>query len=103
MKVRTKRWEEIEKRLFTPGEIAEAERFVERELLEMNLRELRQAAGKTQVQLARAARMEQSELSRAERREDHLLSTLRRYVEGLGGELEVVARVGGRQVRLRGV
>ena len=47
--------------------------------------------------------MKQSELSRAERREDHLLSTLRRYVKGLGGELEVVARVGRKVVRLRGV
>jgi hypothetical protein len=34
-------------------------------------------------------------------REEH--STLRRYVEGLGGELEVVARVAGKVVRLRGV
>jgi len=67
------------------------------------LRELRQAAGKTQEQVAAAARMKQSELSRAERREDHLLSTLRRYVKGLGGELEVVARVGRKVVRLRGV
>ncbi len=103
MKVKTKRWEEVEKRLFTPKEIAAAERFAEREMLEMNLRELRLAAGKTQEQVAKAAKMKQSELSRAERREDHLLSTLRRYVEGLGGELEVVARVGGRSVRLRGV
>jgi hypothetical protein len=47
--------------------------------------------------------MKQSELSRAERREDHLLSTLRRYVEGLGGELQVVARVGDKVVKLRGV
>ena len=69
MRARTKRWEEMESRLFTRDEIAEAERFAERELLEMNLRELRQATGKTQVQLARAAKMTQSELSRAERRE----------------------------------
>jgi hypothetical protein len=103
MKAKTKRWEEVEKRLFTPNEVAAAERFAEREILEMNLRELRQAAGKTQEQLAKAAKMKQSELSRAERREDHLLSTLRRYVEGLGGELEVVARVGRRSVKLRGV
>jgi hypothetical protein len=103
MKSKTRRWEEVEKRLFTPREIAAAERFAAREVLEMNLRELRLAVGKTQEQLARAAKMKQSELSRSERREDHLLSTLRRYVEGLGGELEVVARLGGKTVRLRGV
>src|SRR6266508_3828785 len=103
MKAKTKSWKQIEKKLFTREEVAEAERFAEREILEMNLRELRQAAGKTQEQVARAAKMKQSELSRAERREDHLLSTLRRYVKGLGGDLEVVARVRGRVVRLRGV
>lgn len=100
---KTKRWKKIEKGLFTGNEVAEAERFAEREVLEMNLRELRQAAGRTQEEVARGAKMKQSELSRAERREDHLLSTLRRYVEGLGGELEVVARVAGKVVRLRGV
>lgn len=103
MTARTRTWKTIEKKLFTREEIARAERAAERELLEMNLRELRLAAGKTQEQLARAARMKQSELSRAERRQDHLLSTLRRYVEGLGGELEVVARVDDKVVRLRGV
>ncbi|HET6437451.1 MAG TPA: helix-turn-helix domain-containing protein [Anaeromyxobacter sp.] len=101
--MKTKSWKAIEKRLFTREEIADAERFAKREILEMNLRELRQAAGKTQEQVAAVTKMKQSELSRAERRDDHLLSTLRRYVEGLGGELEVVARVGDKVVRLRGV
>ena len=96
-------WDEIEPRLFTPKERTAADRWVERELLELNLSELRRAVGKTQEQLAATARMRQSELSRAERRTDHLLSTLRRYVEGLGGELEVVARIRGKVVRLRGV
>ena len=45
----------------------------------------------------------QSEVSKAERRDDHLLSTLRRYIEALGGELEVVARFGDKSVRLKGV
>ncbi len=103
MKAKTKSWKEIEKKLFTREGITEAERSAEREILEMNLRELRLAAGKTQEQVARVTKMKQSELSRAERREDHLLSTLRRYVKGLGGELEVVARVGETVVRLRGV
>ena len=102
MKNKTKSWKAIEKKLFTREEIAEAERFAEREILEMNLQELRRAARKTQEQVARAAKMKQSELSRAERREDHLVSTLRCF-KGLGGELEVVARVGGRVVKLRGV
>ncbi len=69
----------------------------------MNLQELRKLAGKTQTQLASATKMNQPELSRIERRDDHLLSTLRRYIEALGGELEVIARFDGKTVRLRGV
>jgi len=43
------------------------------------------------------------ETSRAERREDHLISTLKRYVEGLGGELEVFAVFDDKRVKLKGV
>ena len=46
------------------------------------------------------AEMTQSELSRLESRTDHLTSTLRRYVEALGGKLEVTAVFGGRRVKL---
>ena len=60
-------------------------------------------AGKTQVELAKDAEIAQGELSRIERRDDHLLSTLRKYVEALGGDLEVVAVFNDRRVRLRGV
>jgi hypothetical protein len=38
-----------------------------------------------------------------ERRSDHRISTLRKLVEALGGELEVIAHVGSKRVRLRGV
>ena len=69
----------------------------------MNLLAVRELLGKTQVQLARKAKMSQADLSKTERRTDHLLSTLRRYVEALGGELDVIARFGDKQVRLRGV
>ena len=75
----------------------------ELEVLEMNLQELRKAVGKTQEELAEVLDLSQGELSQTERREDHLLSTLRRYVEALGGELEVVAHVGDKRVRLVGV
>ena len=64
---------------------------------------VRELLGKTQVQLAQKAKMSQADLSKAERRTDHLLSTLRRYVEALGGELDVIARFGDKQIRIRGV
>jgi hypothetical protein len=31
---------------------------------------------------------------------DHLTSTLRRYVEALGGELEITAVIGGRRIEI---
>ena len=96
-------WTDLQKRLFTPKEIADARAWAKREIIRMELAELRKLAGKTQAQVARKARMHQGEVSRAEKRRDHLLSTIRRYVDALGGELEVVARLKGKTIRLRGV
>jgi predicted transcriptional regulator len=66
----------------------------------MTLQELRRGMNLTQVDAARAAEMTQGELSRLESRGDHRISTLRRYVEALGGRLEVAAVFGGRRVKL---
>ncbi len=57
----------------------------------MPLRSLRAAIGKTQVDVSEATGIAQSEVSRIEGRDDALVSTLRRYVEALGGKLEIVA------------
>ena len=66
----------------------------------MSLRELRAYTGRTQVEAAAENEMTQSELSRLERREDFLLSTLRRYVDSLGGTLEVRVMLGSSEIRL---
>ncbi len=57
-----------------------------------SLTELRQALERTQEELAASLGVGQDTVSRIERRSDVLLSTLRRYVEGIGGKLELVAR-----------
>ncbi len=103
MPMKLHKWSDIRRQRFSPEKLAELDRKVAREVLDMNLREIRELAGKTQNELAEAGEMAQSEVSRAERREDHLLSSLKRYVEALGGELEVIARFGDKTVRLRGV
>jgi len=54
-----------------------------------SLMEFRKAAGLTQVELAERMQITQVNVSRLERRDDMHLSTLRRYVEALGGELEI--------------
>ncbi len=101
--MRVHRWKDLKATKLTPAQREANRRWVEAELLEMNLKVLRESLGKTQEELARLAEVAQSELSRTERREDHLVSTLRRYVEALGGELEVVASFGDKRVRLQGV
>jgi len=70
---------------------------------ELNLRALRELAGMTQLEIAALLELSQAELSRAERRDDHLLSTIRKYIEALGGRLEVVAVFEDRVVRLKNV
>jgi transcriptional regulator with XRE-family HTH domain len=56
------------------------------------LKDLRQAVAQTQEELAAALGVGQDTISRLEKRSDMLLSTLRRYVEAMGGKLELVAK-----------
>jgi len=56
------------------------------------LKDLRQVAEQTQQDLAAALGVGQDAISRLEKRSDMLLSTMRRYVEAMGGTLELVAR-----------
>lgn len=56
------------------------------------LKDLRHAAEQTQQDLAAALGVGQDAISRVEKRSDMLLSTMRRYVEAMGGSLELVAQ-----------
>jgi len=60
-------------------------------LAEMPMRTLRDAMQFTQEQLAEELGVKQGSISKMERRPDHLVSTLRRFVEAMGGELELKA------------
>lgn len=57
-----------------------------------SLKDLRQAVEQTQENLAAALHVRQDTISRLEKRSDMLLSTLRRYIEGMGGRLELIAQ-----------
>lgn len=54
-----------------------------------SLRQLRELAGLTQVELAERLDMTQAQISKLEARTDCKLSTLQRVVKALDGELEV--------------
>jgi len=60
---------------------------------QMHLAEIRKALDTTQTELSRRAGMKQAEISRVENNPAaSQLRTLQRYVTGLGGELQIVAR-----------
>ena len=71
---------------------------IERRASELaTLKDLREAVERTQKDLAERLGVGQDTISRIEQRSDILLSTLRRYVEAMGGALELVARFPDRQ------
>ncbi len=83
------------------GEAASLTDAMERDL---SLAELRRARLMTQDQLAADLHINQASIAKLERRTDMYLSTLRRFVEAMGGELEIVARFPNQpHVRLRGI
>ena len=66
---------------------------VERRAAELaTLKDLRQAVKRTQRELASSLGVGQDTVSRLEQRNDMLISTLKRYVEAMGGQLDLVAR-----------
>jgi len=101
MKKTYPRWREVRAKKLSPAQLENIDRAVEQELLEMDLRAVRELIGKTQEEVAGVIEMSQSEVSRFERRRDFRLSTLKHFVEALGGELEIVAAFGDKRVRLR--
>jgi len=98
------KWEDVARKRVGTEKLAKLRAQARAELaLEMNLPELRKALGKTQLDVAATAEMAQAKVSEFERREDHTLSVLRRYIEALGGELEVNAVFKDKRIRLKGI
>jgi transcriptional regulator with XRE-family HTH domain len=64
------------------------------------LAELRKQLGMTQVQLGKATGLTQARISQIEHGQAVSLDALRTYIAGLGGQIDVVARVGGIQINL---
>ncbi len=72
----------------------------------LTMRTLREAAGKTQIDVAAASQINQADVSRLESREDfddYQVSTLRRYLAALGGTLEIVGAFGNKKIVISGV
>lgn len=96
----SKTWKDLKQGKLSPEASARVAERVQRGIEERSLKALRLELSLTQAEVGRAAAMTQPELSRLEARDDHLTSTLRRYVEALGGTLEVAAVFGTRRIKL---
>ena len=70
---------------------------------EMTLDELRYWCQVTQAQLSQALGITQAAVSKLEFRNDPCVSTVRKYVEAIGGKLEIHAVFQRKTVRLRGL
>jgi transcriptional regulator with XRE-family HTH domain len=57
------------------------------------LRDLRELAGKAQLDIATALNIKQPSVSKIEKQVDMYLSTLRSYVEAVGGTLELTVKL----------
>jgi transcriptional regulator with XRE-family HTH domain len=75
----------------TPGAQARAREKTASMMQDMSLHELRNARELTQGALAEQLKLEQPAVSKLERRTDMYVSTLRKYVEAMGGQLEIIA------------
>lgn len=75
----------------SPDRRARVEDRVRKAIREMALDELRSARELTQSELANVLKVDQGSISKLERRTDMYISTLRRYVEAMGGSLQIRA------------
>ena len=60
--------------------------------VEMRLGEIRKGLRISQEALAEALEMRQASISKIEHQTDTRISTLRKIIEGMGGELDLIAR-----------
>jgi predicted transcriptional regulator len=73
----------------------------EKMISEMGLAELREAMDLTQETLADTLRVKQASISKMERRSDMYISTLRKIIDAMGGELQIIANMPNGRVQIR--
>ncbi|WP_323990531.1 XRE family transcriptional regulator [Nguyenibacter sp. L1] len=82
---------------------AQAQAEVEAQRLggEMDLAEVRRALKLSQEEIGQTLQIKQGSVAKIEKRADMYVSTLRRFIEAMGGELEIVARFPDHSVKIR--
>lgn len=92
----------LEQRPADPANVARHRKRMERQVRLFRLREVRKRAHLTQAELAGRLHVSQNRISNIEHGDiDHVqVDTLRKYVEAVGGELQVVVKLGEDQLPL---
>jgi predicted transcriptional regulator len=85
----------------TPEAQAKAEAEALRLEKEMDLAEVRRALKLSQDEIAQTLQIGQGSVAKIEKRADMYVSTLRRFIEAMGGELEIVARFPDYSVKIK--
>jgi predicted transcriptional regulator len=67
----------------------------------MDLAEVRRALKLSQDEIAQTLQIGQGSVAKIEKRADMYVSTLRRFIEAMGGELEIVARFADHSVKIK--
>jgi DNA-binding XRE family transcriptional regulator len=80
---------------------ARVDRLAEEMREEMDLTQLRMARRLSQAALGEILHVEQPAVAKIEKRADMYVSTLRRFIEAMGGELEITARFSDHNVRIK--
>ena len=94
-----RKFQELRSRM-TPQQRERSRKIAGQLRAELALADLRRARRLTQEDIAEMLGNRQAAVSKIERRADMHVSTLRRYVEALGGELEIIARFPEGDVRI---
>jgi DNA-binding transcriptional regulator YiaG len=85
----------------TPAARAQSEAEALRLEEGMDLAEVRRALKLSQDEIAQTLQIGQGSVAKIEKRADMYVSTLRRFIEAMGGELEIVARFPDHAVRIK--
>ena len=80
---------------------ARIDRLAQKMRQDMDLTQLREARALSQAALGEILHVEQPAVAKLEKRADMYVSTLRRFIEAMGGELEIVAKFPDRDIRIR--
>lgn len=92
-------FKELEAKM-SPESRARAEARTKQMIAEMLLAEIRKSVGLTQEDLAGALGITQPSLSKLEGQDDMQISTLRRLIQALGGEMEIIAHLPRGDIRI---